>query len=111
MLGAFDLSRHFASQPSAGASPDYEIVDGLPRVSGCIAWFACEMTQHVDISDHTLITAEVSSYDYRDAAPPVFFSSRYHLGPGAAGSVRSGVFFRQIVRKSNRGCAFSNAVA
>ncbi|MGY4355412.1 hypothetical protein ACVW0J_001905 [Bradyrhizobium sp. i1.7.7] len=29
-----DLSRHFASQPNTGATPDYVIVDGLPRLSG-----------------------------------------------------------------------------
>jgi len=78
----WDLSRHFASQPSTGALPDYEIVDGLPRLSGCMAWFACEVTRQVDVSDHTLIIAEVSNCDYRDTTPLVFFSSRYHLGPG-----------------------------
>ena len=29
-----DLSRHFASQPNTGAAPDYDIVDGLPRLPG-----------------------------------------------------------------------------
>ena len=77
-----DLSRHYASQPNNGATPDYDIVDGLPRLAGCIAWFACEVTRHVDVSDHTLIIAEVSACDYRDTTPLVFFSSRYHLGPG-----------------------------
>lgn len=77
-----DLSRHFASQPNSGAAPDYEIVDGLPRLQGCMAWFGCEVTRHVDVSDHTLIIAEVSACDYRDTTPLVFFSSRYHLGPG-----------------------------
>jgi flavin reductase (DIM6/NTAB) family NADH-FMN oxidoreductase RutF len=47
-----------------------------------MAWFACEVTRHVDVSDHTLIIAEVSNCDYRDTTPLVFFSSRYHLGPG-----------------------------
>ncbi|WP_298885904.1 styrene monooxygenase NADH-dependent flavin reductase subunit StyB [uncultured Bradyrhizobium sp.] len=78
-----DLSRHFASQPHNGATPDYDIVDGLPRLAGCMAWFACEVTRHVDVSDHTLIIAEVSACDYRDIAPLVFFSSRYHRGAGA----------------------------
>lgn len=77
-----DLSRHFASQPNTGALPDYDIVDGLPRLSGCMAYFACEVTRQVDVSDHTLIIAEVSNCDYRDTTPLVFFSSRYHLGPG-----------------------------
>ena len=76
------LSRHFASQPNTGAAPHYDIVDGLPRLSGCMAWFACEVTRHVEVSDHTLIIAEVSGCDHRDSTPLVFFSSRYHLGPG-----------------------------
>jgi len=77
-----ELSRHFASQPNTGASPDYDIVDGLPRLAGCVAWFACEVTRHVDVSDHTLIIAEVSACEHDDTTPLVFFSSRYHLGPG-----------------------------
>jgi hypothetical protein len=36
----------------------------------------------VDVSDHTLFIAEVSNCDYCDQLPLVFFSSRYHLGPG-----------------------------
>jgi len=77
-----ELSRHFAGRPSASAVPDYEIVDGLPRLSGCMVYFACEVVRHVDVNDHTLIIAEVSSCDYCDDTPLVFFSSRYHLGPG-----------------------------
>jgi flavin reductase (DIM6/NTAB) family NADH-FMN oxidoreductase RutF len=77
-----DLSQHFASQPNTGAAPDFDIVDGLPRLQGSMAWFACEVTRHVDVRDHTLIIAEVSACDYRDTTPLVFFSSRYHLGPG-----------------------------
>jgi flavin reductase (DIM6/NTAB) family NADH-FMN oxidoreductase RutF len=70
------LSRHFA------ARPDYEIVEGLPRLSNCVAFFACEVTRTIDVSDHTLFIAEVSECDYCDSLPLVFFSSRYHLGPG-----------------------------
>ena len=75
------LSRHFAGQPRQ-AHPDYEIVDGLPRLSNCVAFFACEVTRTIDVSDHTLFIAEVSECDYCDSLPLVFFSSRYHLGPG-----------------------------
>ena len=37
----------------------------------------------IDVSDHTLFIAEVSECDYCDSLPLVFFSSRYHLGPGS----------------------------
>jgi len=75
------LSRHFAGRPR-GTHPDCEIVEGLPRLSNCVAFFACEVTRTIDVSDHTLFIAEVSGCDYCDDLPLVFFSSRYHLGPG-----------------------------
>ena len=76
------LSRQFAGRPADDAVADYEIVDGVPRLSGCVAFFACELIRAVDVSDHTLFIAEVSNCDYCDNLPLVFFSSRYHLGPG-----------------------------
>jgi flavin reductase (DIM6/NTAB) family NADH-FMN oxidoreductase RutF len=75
------VSRHFASRPRE-AHPEHDIVDGLPRLSNCVAFFACEVTRMIDVSDHTLFIAEVSGCDYSDDLPLVFFSSRYHLGPG-----------------------------
>ena len=63
-------------------SPACDIVQGLPRLSSCVAFFACELIRAVDVSDHTLFIAEVSTCDYSDNLPLVFFSSRYHLGPG-----------------------------
>ncbi|MDP1585403.1 MAG: flavin reductase family protein [Bradyrhizobium sp.] len=80
--GGKELSRHFAGRPAADALPACETVQGLPRLSGCIAFFACELIRTVDVSDHTLFIAEVSNCDYCDNLPLVFFSSRYHLGPG-----------------------------
>jgi len=77
------LSRHFAGRPADGISPDFESVEGLPRLAKCVAFFACEVTRTIDVGDHTLFIAEVSSCDYCDHVPLVFFSSRYHLGPGA----------------------------
>jgi flavin reductase (DIM6/NTAB) family NADH-FMN oxidoreductase RutF len=80
--GGRGLSKHFSGRPAAGARPDYAIVNDLPRLAGCVAFFACEVVQLIDVSDHTLFIAEVSSCDHCDNAPLVFFSSRYHLGPG-----------------------------
>ena len=80
--GGKGLSRQFAGRLPLDAVPDHEIVDGVPRLSGCVAFFACELTRAVDVSDHTLFIAEVSNCDYCDNLPLVFFSSRYHLGPG-----------------------------
>lgn len=76
------LSRHFAGQPGIDVRPGCDIVQGLPRLPRCIAFFACEVIRTVDVSDHTLLIAEVSNCDHCDNLPLVFFSSRYHLGPG-----------------------------
>ena len=76
------LSRHFSGHPASEPPPDYQLVQRLPRLSNCVAFFACEVTRIIDVSDHTLFIAEVSNCDYCDHLPLVFFSSRYHLGPG-----------------------------
>ena len=55
------VSRHFAGHPGSDACPGYDIVQGLPRLSNCVAFFACEVTRIVDVSDHTLFIAEVST--------------------------------------------------
>jgi flavin reductase (DIM6/NTAB) family NADH-FMN oxidoreductase RutF len=75
------LSVHFAGRPSE-TEPAYELVEGLPRLAGAVAFFACEVSRSVEVSDHTLFIAEVSDCDYSQGSPLVFFSSRYHLGPG-----------------------------
>jgi len=80
--GGKGLSKHFAGGPTFDTPPDCEIVAGVPRLPNCVAFFACEVTRVVDVSDHTLFIAEVSNCDYCDGLPLVFFSSRYHLGPG-----------------------------
>jgi flavin reductase len=81
--GGRELSSYFSGRSVPDANPDYDFLAGLPRLSGCVAFFACELIRAVDVSDHTLFIAEVSNCDYSDSIPLVFFSSQYHLGPGA----------------------------
>jgi flavin reductase len=80
--GGKQLSKHFAGGPAVDTPPDCETVAGLPRLPNCVAFFACEVTRAIGVNDHTLFIAEVSNCDYCDDLPLVFFSSRYHLGPG-----------------------------
>ena len=42
--GGRQLSRYFSGRPIDGASPDYGALDGVPRLSGCLAFFACEVS-------------------------------------------------------------------
>ena len=62
------LSRHFSGQTGADARPGYDIVNGLPRLSNCVAFFACEVTRTVEVSDHPL-----SSPKYRTATTATIF--------------------------------------
>ena len=70
----------FARLPMHPGVP--ELARDLPRLSNCVAFFACEVIRTIDVNDHTLFIAEVSRCDHSDHLPLVFFSSRYHLGPG-----------------------------
>jgi len=80
---ACELSFAFSARgrPPPLAAP--ELCVGLPRLPDCVAFFACALKQSVEIGDHTLFIAEVSHCEHSEAAPLVFFASRYHLGPGA----------------------------
>jgi hypothetical protein len=78
-----DSQRELSGRPTLNAGADHEVVDGLPRLSSYVAFFAYDLIQNLDVNDHTLFIAEVSNCDYCDHSPLVFFSSRYHLGLGA----------------------------
>jgi len=76
------LSAHFAGRPDPDLHPTYALKDGLPRLAGCLAFFACDVVREIGLNDHIMFVAEVSICDHRDSAPLVFFGSRYHPGPG-----------------------------
>ncbi|WP_022720927.1 flavin reductase family protein [Rhodopseudomonas sp. B29] len=80
---AVALSRHFAGKPDPGLDLHYEWTDGLPRLAGCLAFFACNVVRPIELGDHAMLIAEVTACDHRDSAPLVFFGSRYHAGAGA----------------------------
>ncbi|WP_177248322.1 flavin reductase family protein [Bradyrhizobium sp. Ghvi] len=35
----------------------------MPRLSGCMAYFACEVTRQIDVSDHGARAAEVAQFE------------------------------------------------
>jgi len=76
------LSTHFAGKPDPLLSLRYSVEDRLPRLSECIAFFACSVVREVEVHDHSLFIAEVTHCDHSDCAPLVFFRSQYHVGPG-----------------------------
>lgn len=79
---ARELSFAFSGRTRQDRAIAHELCDGLPRLDGCVAFFACELTRSVAVGDHTLFIAHVSRCAHSEATPLVFFASRYHLGPG-----------------------------
>lgn len=61
---------------------DYEIIDGLLCLKGCIVWFVCEVICYVEVSDYMLVIVEVLVCDYCDIKLLVFFFSWYYCGVG-----------------------------
>ena len=80
---ARELSFAFSGRAKPPEAAANELCEGLPRLAGCVAFFACELKRSVEVGDHTLFIAEVSRCEHSEATPLVFFASRYHLGPGA----------------------------
>jgi flavin reductase (DIM6/NTAB) family NADH-FMN oxidoreductase RutF len=79
---AVALSTHFAGHPDPDLCLHYDWKDGLPRLAGCLAFFACDVVREIGLNDHTMFVAEVTACDHGDSDPLVFFGSRYHQGPG-----------------------------
>ena len=78
------LSRHFAGQPRR-AVPDYEIVEGLPRLSNCVAFFACEVTRTIDVSDHTAVHRRSIGVRLLRQSPAGVLFQPVSSGPGETG--------------------------
>ena len=69
-------SSHFSGKPSA-LEPDFLDRHGVPTLHECLAWFECEVTNRIQVHDHTLFVADVVHCDSVAGAPLLFFSSRY----------------------------------
>ncbi len=83
------LSRHFAGR-RARHIPITKSCEGLPRLSNCVAFFACEVTRTIDVSDHTLFIAEVSELRLLRQSPAGVLFQPLPSGPGEAGRPLSG---------------------
>ncbi|QDQ09662.1 flavin reductase family protein [Streptomyces spectabilis] len=83
------LARHFArrTRPSgldqlpAKAWLDDPAAEGVPRLSGAVAWLECRPERTVTVSDHELLIARVVSAVHRGGTPLVTFAGELHSGP------------------------------
>jgi flavin reductase (DIM6/NTAB) family NADH-FMN oxidoreductase RutF len=89
--GAFTVSLLAADQIAEGqyfsypghkmrySAPEFlEEIDGHPVVPNCIAWFTCEVFDHISLIDHELVFGRITaSGEGRLKAPPLLYSSRH----------------------------------
>lgn len=78
-------SAHFAGQRPAAAPAEFGIRDRLPTLRDCLAWFECDVTQRVQIQDHTLFVAQVTACGTTQGRPLMYYDRRYHPGETQAG--------------------------
>lgn len=69
------LAMHFAGRPNG--EPVWVEGARAPRLAGALAHFECAPWAHYDGGDHTLVVAEVHSYDYRGGDALGFNGSRF----------------------------------
>lgn len=60
-----------------GGIPWHRGEKGVPLLGGCLASFECTVSQTVDAGDHTIFISEVSSAEYTDGEPLLYYASRY----------------------------------
>ncbi|WP_051854595.1 flavin reductase family protein [Streptomyces sp. NRRL B-1347] len=82
------LARHFArrTRPSGLSQLPPKAwlddpADGVPRLSGAVAWLECRPERTVVLSDHELLIARVVSAVHRGGTPLVTFAGELHSGP------------------------------
>ncbi|MFH8489218.1 flavin reductase family protein [Streptomyces longisporoflavus] len=85
------LARHFARRGRprglAQLPPDAwsgDPGDGVPRLSGAVAWLECKPELIVPLSDHELVVAEVVSACHTGGTPLLTFAYDLHSGPAAS---------------------------
>lgn len=75
------LQSGYVTHYSGRRDPAFEprLVPGkqVTTLEGSLARFECEVTQIIDVHDHTLFVARVDSCNSAEGAPLVFFDSRH----------------------------------
>jgi flavin reductase (DIM6/NTAB) family NADH-FMN oxidoreductase RutF len=81
--GQEETARRFATKASGEeklAGVSHELVDGVPVLSGVVAWMTCELDSELPGGDHAiLIGRPLDAAADEDAQPLVFFGGRYAL--------------------------------
>jgi 3-hydroxy-9,10-secoandrosta-1,3,5(10)-triene-9,17-dione monooxygenase reductase component len=77
-----EIARSFATKASGEeklASCDHELVDGVPVLTGCVAWLACELDSELEGGDHMILLGRpLEAGADPERRPLVFYGGRYH---------------------------------
>ncbi|OKI00362.1 hypothetical protein A6A06_22140 [Streptomyces sp. CB02923] len=72
-----ELARRFARRDvDRFAGADWYADDGLPRLSGCTGWLACDVRQTVESGDHVLIIGAVTAAGRSARTDPLIYMNR-----------------------------------
>lgn len=77
-------SAHFSGRPQEAFTPGFVVRDRVPTLSQCLAWFECDVTERIQVNDHTLFIGRVTACGGVEGAPLMFFASKYHRPAVAA---------------------------
>jgi 3-hydroxy-9,10-secoandrosta-1,3,5(10)-triene-9,17-dione monooxygenase reductase component len=82
--GQEELARRFATKASGEeklAGVPHELVDGVPVLSGAVAWLTCDLDEELEGGDHTIVLGRpLTAGADPDAQPLVFYGGRFHPG-------------------------------
>ncbi|WP_261664644.1 flavin reductase family protein [Deinococcus sp. Marseille-Q6407] len=71
------LSNHFAGRPGPEEAVPWREQAGFPVLGGTVASVVCRKQQVLDGGDHTLFLGLITSTEYADREPLLYFGSRY----------------------------------
>ena len=61
---------------------EHRIEQGMPIITGALAWAACDLRELIAGGDHTIVIGEVVSMGLGDGEPLLWYSGRYHVFDG-----------------------------
>ncbi len=74
-----EIAKRFATSgiDRFGPTPWTATTHGLPRLTGCIAWFECKLRAAHPEGDHVILVGGVESFDMTAGLPLIFHAGRY----------------------------------
>jgi len=70
-------SNHFAGRPDENLDIPWEELDGNPVIGGTLAQMSARVVDAHEAGDHTLYIAEVTSFNYGEGKPILYYYSGY----------------------------------